>query len=94
MEYKIQQNSEQNRFEAIFEGRVIGLVDYEYSPSRNSLIIPHTEVSEEFGGQGIAAALNKEVLEFARKNGYRVIPVCSYTRTYVERHPQYQDLID
>lgn len=54
----------------------------------------HTEVPPPFEGRGIAARLTFSALEFAKKEGLRVRPLCSYTSRYLERHPEYRDLTD
>ena len=51
-----------------------------------------TYVPSELRGQGIAGQLVAQALAYAREHGYRVIPTCSYVRSYVERNPEYQDL--
>ncbi|MGH2634003.1 MAG: GNAT family N-acetyltransferase [Tepidiformaceae bacterium] len=32
-------------------------------------------------------------LDYARANGLRVIASCPYVHSYIERHPEYQDLV-
>lgn len=53
----------------------------------------HTVVDPAFGGRGIAGLLAKAALDFARSQGWSVVPQCSYIATYVERHPEYADLL-
>lgn len=94
MDYKIQHNNAEDRFEALgFDDTVIGLVDYCISEDGKTLIVPHTEVNKEYEGNGIAGALTKALLDYARLNSYKIMPVCPYTKTYIERHPDYSDLI-
>jgi predicted GNAT family acetyltransferase len=90
MEYNVKQNEAQDRFEAEVEG-MISLVDYRKRDG--VLIVTHTEVPEELDGMGIAAALTKTLLDYARENGLKVHPVCSYTKTYLLRHPEYNDIV-
>jgi len=44
------------------------------------------------GGRGIAGILTKFALEVARTKNWKVIPTCSYTAVYIQRHPEYSDL--
>lgn len=92
MEYKIINNVDNNRFEAKLDSEVIGLIDYELSEG-NVLIVPHTEVNTKYEGQGIAGAMTKALLEFASVNSYRVLPICPYTKAYIDRHPEYHQLL-
>jgi hypothetical protein len=32
-------------------------------------------------------------LAYAREQGYKIIPSCSFVRAYMERHPEYDDLL-
>lgn len=94
MEYQVQHNKDANRFEAVIGDKVIGLVDYMISSDQKTMIVPHTEVNEEFEGRGIAGAMTKSLLEYVRENGIKISPLCPYTAAYISRHPEYQDLLD
>jgi uncharacterized protein len=59
----------------------------------NVMWLTHTEVPPALEGRGIAARLVQAALEHARAEGLRVKPACSYVRTYLKRHPEYQDLL-
>ena len=91
MKYEIIYNDTQNRFEAISDGDIIGLVDYHVTD--NVMRVTHTEVNSEYEGQGIAASLTQTLLEYAKAKQYTVRPICPYTRVYISRHPEYQSLI-
>ncbi len=93
MEYKIENNEEANRFEARNKNQVIGLIDYRMTAS-DVMTVYHTEVSEDYEGQGIAAGMTKNLLEFLKDNGLKVRPLCPYAKAYIEKHPEYQDLVE
>lgn len=78
------------RFQARVDGRLC-VADYRRSGGHLQMI--HTEVAPELQGRGIAAALVEAALTYARANGLKVEPLCSYVRSYMRRHPQTQDLI-
>ena len=59
----------------------------------DTIALVHTEVPKALTGKGIAARLAHDALEFARANHLRVIPICPYVRAYLERHPEYADLL-
>jgi len=44
-------------------------------------------------GRDVAARLTDAVFEYARREGLRIVPTCSYTRAYVVRHPELRPLI-
>lgn len=90
MEYKIIHNEENSRFETEVEG-LTSLVDY--IKRGDIFFVTHTEVPIKLEGKGIAAAMTKTLLNYIRDNGYKVRPICPYTKMYIQRHPEYQDIV-
>jgi predicted GNAT family acetyltransferase len=88
----IQDNADHSRFEALAEsGEVAGFAAYERSGDR--LVFTHTVVSDDFEGRGVGSALARAGLDAARDAGLGVVPRCPFIRAYVERHPEYADLV-
>lgn len=54
-------------------------------------IFPHTEVSEDFGGLGLASKLVRHALDRAIADGYQIVAVCPYIKKWIEKHPEYQE---
>lgn len=44
-----------------------------------------TFVPDELRGRGLAALLTQEALNFARQQGYKVIPSCSYVEAFMKK---------
>src|SRR3546814_13208573 len=59
----------------------------EYTREGDILAINHTEVPPEMGGRGIAGKLVQEALRYARDEGLKVLPQCSYADAYMRTHP-------
>jgi predicted GNAT family acetyltransferase len=78
------------RFEADFAGRLC-LADYRIEGG--VLTMTHTYVPPPLEGHGIAAALVEQALAYARREGLRVRPSCSYVARYMRRHPDTLDLL-
>jgi predicted GNAT family acetyltransferase len=58
------------------------------------VVFIHTEVAPEFEGRGVGGALAKGALEDVRAGGqYDVIPLCPFIKGYIEKHPEYADLV-
>jgi predicted GNAT family acetyltransferase len=76
-------------FEAIIDGQRC-VADYRRDGS--VIRMTHTVVPPALEGRGIAAQLVEAALVWARSEGLKVDPVCSYVRVYIKRHPQWQDL--
>lgn len=92
MPVEIVDNAEQSRFEVLVDGKVAGFADYRLLPTK--IVFTHTEVLPEHEGQGLAGKLVGHALDASRDTGLRVVPLCPYVVTYIERHPQYKDLVD
>ncbi len=56
------------------------------------LLLLHTEVPSALEGRGIGSRLVRGVLEQARADGARVVPLCPFVRAYLRRHPDYDDV--
>lgn len=65
----------------------------EYRPTPQGLALTHTYVPPALNGQGIGGRLVAAVLAQARHEGIKVIPQCPFVARYVERHPDYADVI-
>jgi predicted GNAT family acetyltransferase len=82
---------DRSRFEARVDGRLSVCA---YRRQGDVLLMTHTEVPPELQGRGIAARLVQATLDWARAEGLRVRPLCSYVAVYMRRHPETQDLLD
>ena len=83
-------NSHEQRFEATIDGH-LNVADYVLS--NGTLVLTHTAVHPSLQGRGIAAALVERALAFARAEGLKVDPVCSYVQGYLQRHPESRGLV-
>jgi uncharacterized protein len=90
MNLQIEHQAERGRFQTVVEGHVSVA---EYRLHDGVLTITHTEVAPEVGGRGIAGALMQAVLAHAGANGLKVNPLCSYARSYMQRHPETRSLL-
>ncbi|MDO5523608.1 MAG: GNAT family N-acetyltransferase [Bacteroidia bacterium] len=68
------------------DGRQVAELDFEVK--NNVLNAYHTGVRPELEGQGIAGKLFDEMVKYARENGYKVIPSCSYIHAKFRRNPE------
>jgi len=60
----------------------------------DSLALIHTEVPPALRRKGLAEALARTGLDYARAQGMKVKPYCPFVASYVARHSQYGDLVD
>lgn len=59
----------------------------------NIIIIDHTFTDPSLRGQGIAGKLMQKVIEMAREENLKVVPVCSYAVVYFKRHKEAVDVL-
>ena len=55
--------------------------------------IDHTYVSEILRGQGIAQMLLNKVVELARRENKKIIPLCSYAKKVMTGNKEYEDVL-
>jgi predicted GNAT family acetyltransferase len=79
------------RFEILVDGELAGFARYQRQGE--AYAFTHTEIDDRFEGQGLGSALVRSVLETAREAGAPVLPYCPFIRGYIERHPEYLDLV-
>jgi uncharacterized protein len=92
MSASVVHDKQNNRYEIYLEDARVGLMDYTVSADEIHLV--HTEVNPEHQGKNLAAILLRESLADIREAGsHKVVPVCSYTVKYMEKHPDTHDLL-
>jgi uncharacterized protein len=89
---EVRDNPQRFRYEILVDGDVAGSVRYNMRGGR--LILVHTEVDEAHAGHGLASILVAGALDDIRRRGLRIVPVCPFVEGYIERHPEYDDLVD
>ena len=83
-----------NRAEQEFELTVAGeraLAAYQLEGDR--IVFTHTVVPSAIEGQGVGGKLIRGALDQVRDRRLRVIPQCSFVRAWIDRHPEYRDLL-
>ncbi len=83
-------NEAEQRFELAAGGQT-AVASYRIEGDRISFT--HTVVPEEVEGQGVGSRLVRAALDEVRGRGLKVVPLCYFVKGYIERHPEYQDLL-
>ena len=89
MSTPVSHDTSQHRFSFEIKGNT-GLMDY--IDQGTLWALTHTYVPVELRGQGVAAKLVEAAFDAARKAGVKIDPQCSYVATYMQRHPETDDL--
>jgi len=88
----VRQNESLRHFEIIVDGQVAGFIQYVARPG--NIILVHTDIDDAFVGRGLGCQLAAATLDDIRAQGLRVVPLCPFVASYIERHPEYDDLVD
>ena len=82
---------EENRFEIRADGHTAELT---YNLRGGTITFTHTGVPPALEGQGLGSKLAKAGLEYARANGLKVQSLCWFVNGYIQRHPEYNNLLE
>jgi len=86
----VRDNAARHRFELDAEGHV---AFSQYKRAGGVIDILHTEVPPALNGKGIGSRLVRGLLDLARAEGAKVRPLCPFVRSYIDKHPEYADLV-
>ena len=86
----VQHDAAARRYSLTVDGAA-AVLDYELAG--DTVTFTHTFVPAELRGRGLAELLVRQGLADARRDQRRVVPQCSYVARFIERHPEYQDLL-
>jgi len=64
-----------------------------YQLEGDTIVFTHTLVPPAIEGRGVGSRLIRAALDSARDQGLRVVPQCPFVRAFIERHPEYRDLV-
>lgn len=80
-----------NRSAAYIDGKHAG--ECEFRVAGDIWTITHTGVRPEYGGRGIAKKLVLKVIEAARANNAKIVPLCSYAAKMTEGNEAFRDIL-
>jgi uncharacterized protein len=70
------------------------LAEMTYSKAgSDTIIIDHTQVSDELKGQGAGKQLVTAAVDYARQNKIKIIPLCPFAKSVFEKVKEFQDVL-
>lgn len=91
IEIKQEDDGNKGRF-VIYDSKIFaGEMTYVWAGD-NKFIIDHTGVEANFNGKGFGKMLVLEAISFARKNNYKIMPLCPYAKSVFDKNPEYNDV--
>lgn len=88
---EVKHDARRRRFELEADGRTGFLT---YILKDGAMVFTHTIVPPELEGRGIGGRIVRAGLDFARAEALKVVPQCPFVGAYIERHPEYRDLLN
>ena len=90
-EVVVRDNPSELRYEALIDGRLVGLIRYRQEPGL--VVLAHSEVDLELEGTGVGSELVRGALADIRARGLLMVPHCPFVIDYLRRHPEELDLV-
>lgn len=87
----VRNDPETDRYEIVEGDRVLGIAAYHHRG--DTLVFTHTEVDQDSGHSGLGSTLVRAALDDVRSEGRKVVPLCPFVRGWIDRHPDYADLV-
>ncbi|MEH1030180.1 GNAT family N-acetyltransferase [Micromonospora profundi] len=87
----VEDNPAKNRFEILVDDALAGFTAY--VPRGEVLVFTHTQVDRAFQGKGVGGALIRGTLDQVRARGGRLVPQCPFVAAFIDKHPEYADLV-
>jgi predicted GNAT family acetyltransferase len=91
MDVRVADNPSEGRFDLFADGELAGSAYYRIED--DAIAFTHTEVDDAYEGQGLGSRLASSALDEVRGRGLAVLPYCPFMRAYIQRHPEYLELV-
>jgi predicted GNAT family acetyltransferase len=85
-------NGKKGSFYVEENGKRVAEMVYVWSGEK-TFIVEHTEVDPSLEGKGVGGQLVHHAVEFAREKELKLIPLCPFTKSVIDRKPEYQDVL-
>lgn len=90
VEIKREDGPSKGRWFIEVDGHVAEMTYSRTSPTL--IIVDHTEVPQALAGRRLGPMLAVNAVETARREGFRIMPLCPFMRSMFERHPEWADV--
>ncbi|MDH6252679.1 putative GNAT family acetyltransferase [Chryseobacterium sp. H1D6B] len=92
IEVKQNNGEKHGNFEAFIDGKNAGMMTYTWA-GEDRFIIDHTEVQEAYNGMGVGKEMLLAAVNFARKEGKKIIPLCPFAKASFQKDEDLQDVL-
>lgn len=88
----IQHDKAAKKFVLMKDGKP-SVLEYTTTSDDKVLDFHHTFVPPDLRGQHIGETIVKFALDYAKENGFQIIPTCPFVARFIERHQEYQSVV-
>lgn len=92
MNIQQEDNGKRGRFFIQEDEELLAEIIYTWS-GKHEITIHHTNVDEALEGKGIGGQLVKNVVDLAREKKSKIVPLCSFAQTLIDKTPEFQDIL-
>jgi predicted GNAT family acetyltransferase len=91
MDFEVHRDDAEHRYHAEIDGHQASIRFARRGP--RTLDFEHTAVATELRGRGVGELLVRRALDDVRSRGERIVATCPFVRAFLDRHPEYRDLL-
>ena len=91
-EVEVELNDKNGFFYIEIDGRKQAKLTFVFNDNEK-ITINHTEVNEGNNGKGFGKMLIAKAVEYARENNLKIIPLCSFAKSVIDKKPEFQDIL-
>jgi len=92
MDIQFEDNGKKGAFFVEENGSRLAEMTFVWTGDGN-FIVDHTEVNEALEGKGVGKQLVRRAVEMAREKKVKLIPLCPFTKSVIERTKEFQDVL-
>lgn len=92
MDMQHEQIEHKGRFFIIDNNKTAAEMTYSMAGTAR-MIIDHTEVADAFKGKKLGQQLVLKAVELARKENYKILPLCPFAKAQFAKHPEWNDVL-
>ncbi len=92
MEIQLKEQGNKGSFIALEDSKKAGEMTHVFAGEKR-FIIDHTEVDSTFSGKGVGLKLVMAAVDYARKEGYQILPLCPFAKSVFDKRPEIGDVL-
>ncbi|HHX53256.1 MAG TPA: N-acetyltransferase [Erysipelothrix sp.] len=81
-----------NQFIAYIDDNKAGLIEV-VPISETAITLAHTEVGDDFRGMRVGQTILEYIIDYARDNSIKLMPLCPFTKAQMDKHPEFHDVL-